>query len=48
MVQKENIPVKTTGFLLTSCSSYQTESHNLASVTVWSENGPQYHWLQIL
>lgn len=31
-----------------SCSSYQTQRHNLASVTVWSKNGPHYHWLQVL
>lgn len=30
------------------CSSYQAESHNLAGVSIWSENGPEYHWLQVL
>lgn len=31
-----------------SCCSYQTQAHNLPSIGIWSQNGSQYHWLQIL
>lgn len=32
----------------TSRCSYQTQAHNLSSIGIWSQNGSQYHWLQIL
>lgn len=30
------------------CFTYQTHAHNLSSIGIWSQNGSQDHWLQIL
>lgn len=30
------------------CLSYQTHTHNLSSIRLWSQNGSQNHRLQIL